>query len=303
MTSSTQLSRDASRPIRKARGTVSVPGTVGIALMALGAIVVLVPIYWIVVSSTKSNSTLFTSPTFLPGTFSDLAHNTQLLFTVQDGIFGRWLINSVIYSMVTAVAGTYLSAMTGYALAFFRFRGRATFFGAILGGLMVPSTVLIVPIFILEHALHLNDSYEGVILPMLVFPFGVYFMSIYSAESLPATLLEAARIDGAREFQLFHRIVLPILMPGMITLFLISFINTWNNYFLPLVLVGTTNKYPLTVGLSIWLSSVATPGVNQALYPQVILGSFVSVLPMLILFPFLQKFIARGLTIGALAGE
>jgi multiple sugar transport system permease protein len=88
----------------------------------------------------------------------------------------------------------------------------------------------------------------------------------------------------------------------MVTLFLISFIGTWNNYFLPLVLIESTNKYPLTVGLSIWLGSVATPGVNQALYPQVILGALVSTLPMLVLFPFLQRYVARGLTVGALAG-
>jgi multiple sugar transport system permease protein len=299
MTSSTQSI--ASR--RKKTGATRLRGTIGTAILILGGIVILVPIYWIVVASTKNNSTLFSTPTFLPGSVSNLARNASLLFTVQNGIFVQWLLNSVIYAVVTALVGTYLSSLTGYALAVFRFKGRATLFAGVLGGLMVPSTVLIVPIFILEHALHLNDTYEGVILPMLVFPFGVYFMSIYASESLPVTLLEAARMDGAREFQIFHRIALPILLPGMVTLFLISFINTWNNYFLPLVLIGTTSKYPLTVGLSIWLSSVATPGVNQALYPQVILGSLVSVLPMLILFPFLQKFIARGLTIGALAGE
>lgn len=299
MTSSTE----STRARRTKPNTFRIPGTIGTAILILGGIVVLVPIYWIVVASTKNNSTLFSTATFLPGSVSDLAHNASLLFTVQNGIFLQWLLNSVIYAGVTAIVGTYLCSLTGYALAVFTFKGRTTLFAGVLGGLMVPSTVLIVPIFILEHALHLNDTYQGVILPMLVFPFGVYFMSIYASESLPTTLLEAARMDGAREFQIFHRIALPILLPGMVTLFLISFINTWNNYFLPLVLIGTTSKYPLTVGLSIWLSSVATPGVNQALYPQVILGSLVSVLPMLILFPFLQKFIARGLTIGALAGE
>jgi multiple sugar transport system permease protein len=288
---------------QKKSTTPRLPGTVGTAVLILGAIVVVVPLYWLFVSSTKSNSTLFSAATFLPGTAKDLANNATLLFTAQGGIFLRWLGNSVLYAVVTATVGTYLSSLTGYALAVFRFKGRGALFGAILGGLMVPSTVLIVPIFILEHTLQLTDTYEGVILPMLVFPFGVYFMSIYASESLPTSLLEAARMDGAKEFQVFHRIALPILMPGMVTLFLIAFINTWNNYFLPLVLVGSTDKYPLTVGLSIWLSSVATPGANQALYPQVILGSLVSVLPMLILFPFLQKFIARGLTIGALAGE
>jgi multiple sugar transport system permease protein len=277
-------------------------GTFGMAMLALIAAIVIVPLYWLVVASTKGNSTLFSSNTFAPGSFSALGSNISQLFTVQDGIFGQWLLNSVIYGFVTATLGTYLCTLTGYAVAMFRFRGRAALMSAVLGGLMVPSTVLIVPLFILERTLHLANSYQGVILPMLVFPFGVYFMSIYIGEAVPSTLLEAARIDGARELQIFNRIALPTVVPGMVTLFLISFIGTWNNYFLPLVLVSSTAKYPLTVGLSIWLGSVATPGVNQALYPQVILGSLVSTLPMLVLFPFLQRYVARGLTVGALAG-
>jgi multiple sugar transport system permease protein len=277
-------------------------GTFGMAMLALIAAIVIVPLYWLVVASTKGNSTLFSSNTFVPGSVSALGSNISQLFTVQDGIFGQWLLNSVIYGFVTAILGTYLCTLTGYAVAMFRFRGRAALLSAVLGGLMVPSTVLIVPLFILERTLHLTNSYEGVILPMLVFPFGVYFMSIYISEAVPSTLLEAARIDGARELQIFNRIALPTVVPGTVTLFLISFIGTWNNYFLPLVLIESTNKYPLTVGLSIWLGSVATPGVNQALYPQVILGSLVSTLPMLVLFPFLQRYVARGLTVGALAG-
>lgn len=277
-------------------------GTFGMAMLALIAAIVIVPLYWLVVASTKGNSTLFSSSTFVPGSVSALGSNISQLFTVQDGIFGQWLLNSVIYGFVTAMLGTYLCTLTGYAVAMFRFRGRAALLSAVLGGLMVPSTVLIVPLFILERTLHLTNSYEGVILPMLVFPFGVYFMSIYISEAVPSTLLEAARIDGARELQIFNRIALPTVVPGTVTLFLISFIGTWNNYFLPLVLIESTNKYPLTVGLSIWLGSVATPGVNQALYPQVILGSLVSTLPMLVLFPFLQRYVARGLTVGALAG-
>jgi multiple sugar transport system permease protein len=277
-------------------------GTFGMAMLALIAAIVIVPLYWLVVASTKGNSTLFSSSTFVPGSVSALGSNISQLFTVQDGIFGQWLLNSVIYGFVTAMLGTYLCTLTGYAVAMFRFRGRAALMSGVLGGLMVPSTVLIVPLFILERTLHLTNSYQGVILPMLVFPFGVYFMSIYIGEAVPSTLLEAARIDGARELQIFNRIALPTVVPGTVTLFLISFIGTWNNYFLPLVLIESTNKYPLTVGLSIWLGSVATPGVNQALYPQVILGSLVSTLPMLVLFPFLQRYVARGLTVGALAG-
>jgi len=180
---------------------------------------------------------------------------------------------------------------------------RRPVYGLVVGSLMVPATALVVPIFMLESYLHFNNTYEGVILPLLVYPFGVYFMWLFSADAVPGALLDAARIDGAGEFKVFWKVSRPSLMPGMVTLFLLSFIGTWNNYFLPLVLLGSTTKFPLTVGLSAWSSELNLAGAGQPLYPEVILGSLISVLPMLILFPFLQKYIARGLTFGAIVGE
>ena len=168
---------------------------------------------------------------------------------------------------------------------------------------MVPATALVVPLFLLEHDMHLTNTYQGVILPLMVYPFGVYFMSIFCAEAVPDTLIDSCRIDGAGELRTFWKIGRPILMPGMVTLFLLSFIGTWNNYFLPLVLLGTETRFPLTVGLSAWSTELNIAGAGQPLYPEVILGSLISVLPMLILFPFLQKYVARGLTFGAVAGE
>jgi multiple sugar transport system permease protein len=148
----------------------------------------------------------------------------------------------------------------------------------------------------------LTNTYQGVILPLVVYPFGVYFMSIFAADAVPDNLVDSARVDGAGEMRTLWQIGRPLLMPGIVTLFLLSFIGTWNNYFLPLVLLGTESRFPLTVGLSAWLSSISSVGA-QPIYPEIILGSFVSVLPMLILFPFLQKYVARGLTLGAIAGE
>jgi multiple sugar transport system permease protein len=157
--------------------------------------------------------------------------------------------------------------------------------------------------FMLESFLHLTNSYEGVILPLMVYPFGAYFMSVYCLETVPDMLLDASRVDGAGELTIFWRVSRPILMPGMVTLFLLSFIGTWNNYFLPFVLLGSPTRYPVTVGLATWASELHLAGASQPLYPEVLLGSLISVLPMLILFPFLQKYIARGLTIGAITGE
>jgi multiple sugar transport system permease protein len=277
--------------------------TAGTAVAALAAIYVLAPIYWLVVASSKTTGQLFSSSTFLPAGHLSWAANFRLLFTVDGGYFKYWLLNSVIYAVVTAALATGVSTLCGYALAKYSFRGRPLVIGLVMGSLLVPSTALVVPLFLLEHDVGLVNSYQGVILPLLVYPFGVYLMSLFAADAVPDSLVDAARVDGAGEFRAFWKVSRPLLMPGMVTLFLLSFIGTWNNYFLPLVLLGTTTRFPLTVGLSGWASELNLAGAGQPLYPEVILGSVMSVLPMLILFPFLQKYIVRGLTFGALVGE
>jgi multiple sugar transport system permease protein len=291
------------RASRKARSARRAKTTIGTIVAGLAAIYVLAPIYWLVVASSKSTGQLFSSSTFLPASHLSWVSNFRLLFTVDGGYFKYWLLNSVIYAVVTAALATAVSTLCGYALAKYRFRGRKLVLGLVLGSLLVPSTALVVPLFLLEHDAGLINSYQGVILPLLVYPFGVYLMSLFAADAVPDSLVDAARVDGAGELRAFWKVSRPLLMPGMVTLFLLSFIGTWNNYFLPLVLLGTTTRFPLTVGLSAWASDLNLAGAGQPLYPEVILGSLVSVLPMLILFPFLQKYIARGLTFGAIVGE
>jgi len=288
---------------RRARSARRVKTMAVTAVAAVAAIYVLAPIYWLIVASSKTTSQLFNSSTFLPTSHLSWASNFKLLFTVDGGYFKYWLLNSLIYAVVTGALATAVSTLCGYALAKYRFRGRPLVVGLIMGSLLVPTTALVVPLFLLEHDFGLTNSYQGVILPLLVYPFGVYLMSLFSADAVPDSLVDAARVDGAGEFRTFWKVSRPLLMPGMVTLFLLSFIGTWNNYFLPLVLLGTTTRFPLTVGLSAWASDLNLAGAGQPLYPEVILGSVVSVLPMLILFPFLQKYIARGLTFGAIVGE
>lgn len=288
---------------RRARSARRVKTMVGTAVAAVAAIYVLAPIYWLIVASSKTTGQLFNSSTFLPAAQLSWASNFRLLFTVDGGYFKYWLLNSLIYAVVTAALATAVSTLCGYALAKYRFRGRPLVIGLVMGSLLVPSTALVVPLFLLEHDFGLTNSYQGVILPLLVYPFGVYLMALFSADAVPDSLVDAARVDGAGELRAFWKVSRPLLMPGMVTLFLLSFIGTWNNYFLPLVLLGTTTRFPLTVGLSAWASDLNLAGAGQPLYPEVILGSVVSVLPMLILFPFLQKYIARGLTFGAIVGE
>jgi multiple sugar transport system permease protein len=288
---------------RRLRATRRAKMTVGAALLTLAAVYVLAPLYWLLISSTKNSAQLFATPTFLPPSHLSLGQNLSTLFSFNNGDFKFWILNSALYATVTAGLATAVATLCGYSLAKYRFRLRRAVFGLVVGSLMVPATALVVPIFMLETYLHLSNSYEGVILPLALYPFGAYFMSIYSADAVPDTLIDAARIDGAGELTIFWRVARPVLVPGMATLFLLSFIGTWNNYFLPLVLLGDPARFPLTVGLTTWASELHLAGVSQPLYPEVILGSLISVLPLLILFPFLQKYVARGLTFGAIAGE
>jgi multiple sugar transport system permease protein len=290
----------AARRVRRLRRAKM---TVGTALLAVAAVYVLAPLYWLLISSTKNSSQLFATSTFLPPAHLSLGSNLSSLFSFNNGDFKFWIMNSALYATVTAALATGVSTLCGYSLAKYRFRLRRAVFGVVVGSLMVPATALVVPIFMLESYLHLNNSYEGVILPLALYPFGAYFMSIYSMDAVPDTLIDAARIDGAGELTIFWRVARPVLVPGMATLFLLSFIGTWNNYFLPLVLLADPSRFPLTVGLTTWASELHLAGVSQPLYPEVILGSLISVLPLLILFPFLQKYVARGLTFGAIAGE
>jgi multiple sugar transport system permease protein len=264
---------------------------------------VIAPIYWLIVASSKNAGQLFNTSTFLPPAHLNWISNLRSLFSYNSGDFKWWFLNSALYAVATASLATAVSTLAGYGLAKYRFKMRGAILGLVLGALVVPGTALVVPLFLLEHDFHLTNTYEGVILPLMVYPFGVYFMSIFAADAVPDTLIDSCRMDGAGEFRTFWQIGRPILMPGMVTLFLLSFIGTWNNYFLPLVLLGTESRFPLTVGLGAWASDLSLAGAGQPLYPEVIIGSLVSVLPMLILFPFLQKYVARGLTLGAIAGE
>lgn len=274
-------------------------------LVGVLAILVLLPIAWLVIASSKDQSALFRLGAFsLPSHFvlwSTIVH----AFRAQGGILRYWLFNTFLYAISISIGSTYLSALAGYAITKLSFPGKRVFTAVTIGSLMVPSAVLVLPLFILEAKLHLVNSYAGVILPSLLSAFGVFFMMVYFAESLPDALIDAALVDGASHWKVFHRIALPMAKPGIVTLVLILFIASWNNYFLPLVLLSNQRLFPVTVGLSIWSNTIqSTVGASSGLaYPDVIVSTLLSIAPTLLAFPFLQSFVAGGMTLGSLAGE
>lgn len=271
------------------------------ALLAVMACYFLFPIVWLLISSTKDQQSLLAVGVLSFAKPFSLFHNIATLSTFRGGQYWRWYANTVMYSAVISIISCLFSAMVGYVLTKYKFRGRNVVYWTILASIMIPGAVTVIPLFILERALGLMDTYLAVILPQLVNPFGAFFMSVYIGGVLSDELLEAARIDGAGDFRIFFRIVLPVIQPGVVTLLLIVFIGAWNNFFLPFLVLSKTTLFPLTVGLSSWLSEIGQNGQSGIdWYSLVITGAALSILPMLILFPFLSRYIASGLSQGSL---
>ena len=259
----------------------------------------LLPLYWLSIASTKSTGDLFSSPSLWFGEHFHFFANLRTLFTHSDGIFLRWMGNSLLYSCAGAGIAALLSALAGYAIAHYVFRGRDAMFAMILGAILVPSTALVLPLYLLISAIGLTNTVWAILLPSCISPFGVYLARIFASANVPAELLEAARIDGAGDFQIFFKIALPLLGPSLVTVFLFQFVAIWNNYFLALVMLSDAHLYPVTLGLEAW--STVTENGSGASFDAglVITGALVSILPMLIGFLFLQRFWRSGLTSGA----
>jgi multiple sugar transport system permease protein len=207
--------------------------------------------------------------------------NIRDVFTLDGGDYLRWMRNTVLYSLISAVGGALLAAAAGYGFAKFEFRGKNAMFWLVLGSIMVPQTALAIPTYLMFSKIGLTNSPLAVILPSLVSPFGIYLMRIYVQEAVPSTLIEAARIDGAGEFRIFRAIAFRLLAPGFVTVLLFTFVATWNNYFLPLVMLSEPRWYPVTVGLSQWNSQAKAGGGSEVLFSLVITGALIAVVPLI----------------------
>ncbi|WP_040166493.1 carbohydrate ABC transporter permease [Microbacterium gorillae] len=268
-------------------------------LLWLCALYFVLPIAWLAIASTKTNTDLFSTFGFAFGSHFALWDNIVSVFTVRDGQFARWALNTVIYSVVSALGAALLATMAGYGFAKYRFPGDRVFFSVILGAIMIPLTALAIPTYLIFNAAHLTNTMWAVILPSLVSPFGVYLMRVYAADSVPDSLIEAARIDGAGELRIFWQVGVRLLGPGIVTVVLFALVATWNNYFLPLIMLNSSQLYPLTVGLAQEQSATAAGGGAQAMFSTVITGSFISIVPLVVAFLFLQKYWQSGLAGGS----
>ncbi|MFJ9629348.1 carbohydrate ABC transporter permease [Streptomyces sp. NPDC101175] len=289
--------RAAATTGRRRRKRHSTPLT--IAMLAVLAYFLL-PLLWLLVASTKSTQDLFNTFGLWFSHAPQLAANIRATFAQDDGVFVRWLLNTVMYAGVSSVGAALLAAAGGYGFAKFRFRGDRAAFNLVVGAVMVPATALAIPTYLLFAKAGLVNTPWAVILPSLVNPFGLYLMRVYAEDAVPDSILEAARIDGAGETRIFFRIVLRLLGPGLVTVLLFTLVATWNNYFLPLIMLNNPNLYPVTVGLSSWAAQAQNGGAGSSsdMLALVVTGSLLSIVPLVVAFLMLQRYWQSGLASG-----
>ncbi|WP_419995619.1 carbohydrate ABC transporter permease [Streptomyces boninensis] len=285
------------RPAKTAKAPSALrPGRIIlVAVLTVAALYFLLPVYWLIIAATKSNSSLYGSF----GLWFDapqLWDNLGKVFSYDNHVYLQWALNSLLYAGVGAVLATLLSAAAGFAIAKYRFGGREAVFKFVLAGVLLPSTALALPLYLMFSKLGLTNTYWAVLIPSIVSPFGVYLCRIYAESAVPDTVLEAARVDGAKEGRIFFTLVLRMMTPALVTVFLFQFVHIWNNYFLPLVMLSDDRKYPITLGLVTWKEAAdRVPELTQ----YTIGGAFVSVIPLAIAMLVLQRFWQTGLTEGS----
>ena len=295
MTIRTEDTTDSAGPPRKARadGGRLASQLASTVILGIAGLYFLLPIWWLFVSSTKSQGDLFATDGFWFAEWN-LFENIGHVFAKDNGAFFGWMANSLIYAGGGGIVATMFGAACGYAIAKFDFPGKGVVFASIIAGVLVPSALLTIPLYLMFSAIGAINTYWAVIIPAVVSPFAVYLSRIYATASIPDEVIEAARVDGAGELRIFFTISLRIMSPALITVFLFSFVGIWNNFFLPLVMLKDSSLFPVTLGIFNWFNRN-----NQVPYTDVITGALLSVFPLIIAFIALQRFWRAGLTAGA----
>jgi multiple sugar transport system permease protein len=270
------------------------PAALPTVILLLGAVYCLLPVVWVLIASTKNNTQLFNTLTFAPD--GSLWSNVRALSSYAGGVFWHWILNTAIYAGGGALLSTAVSAPAGWALAKYRFRGRSTIFNMLLAGVLVPPVVLAVPQYLLLAKVGLTNTYWSVLLPSILSPYGIYLARIYVMSAVPDEVIESARVDGCPEGRLFARITVPMMVPGLVTIFLFQFVAVWNNFLLPFIMLSDENKFPLTVGLYTLLNRGSSA---PSLYSLVVTGSLLSIIPLIILFLALQRYWRTNIASGA----
>ncbi|CDQ20133.1 carbohydrate ABC transporter permease [Halobacillus karajensis] len=262
---------------------------------ALISLIALFPIISLLISSFMPSSVLMRNGiTFNIDTELLGLDNYAYIFT-QSSEYWAWYGNSMIISAITIILSLFFSSMVGYALAMYNFKGGNVFFVLVLFILMVPFEILMLPLYQLMIDTQLINTYFAVVLPMIVAPVAVFFFRQY-ALGLPKELMDAARIDGATEYGIFFRIMLPLMGPSLAAMAILQGLASWNNFLWPLLVLRSNDMFTLPIGLA----TLLTPYGNN--YDVLIAGSVMTIIPIILLFIFFQRYFVSGLTVGGVKG-
>ncbi len=260
-----------------------------IALILL-CVICLIPFYMMMVNATRSSKQILAGFSMIPGT--SIAANYKFLSSYVNLLQGMW--NSVKVAVPATLLNAYFSALTAYALAIYKFKGRNVIFYVIVIFMMIPGQLSLIGFYNLCSKLKLIDSYIPLIIPAIAAPGTVFFLRQYVMSVLSPSLLEAARIDGAGELRIFHRIVLPIMGPGIATMAIGGFIGNWNSYLIPMILLNTPSKFTLPVQVAS-LNAVQDISNNRG---AAYLALAISVIPVIVVFCFCSRWIISSITAG-----
>ena len=284
--------RGGRRLLRQRAGRQHHAGPLAYALLAIMAILSIFPLYWTMVAASTDNTRVSqTPPPFLPGPnlFSNLAR------AWDEAAMGKAMINSLIVAGVIALSTVLFATLAGFAFAKLRFKGRNALLMLVIGTMMLPPQLAVVPLFMMMADLGWSQQLPAVIFPTLVSAVGVFFMRQYLTEALPDELVEAGRVDGAHSLRIFFSIVLPIARPAMAVLFMITFVHAWNDFFWPFVVLDMTNP---TVPVALTQLSAGYVR-DQSL---IMAGALLGTLPLLAMFVVFGRQIVSGIMAGAVKG-
>ena len=267
-----------------------------LVILAAFAVFFVVPILWLILAPTKSDGALVTSSPLSFGHFHQVALAWDHLDAFSDHIYRAWIGNSLLYALSATAIVLVTAIPAGYGLALGNFPGRKLVLTLTLVVMIMPSAALVLPIFLELNAMHLIGSVLSVILPFSFFPFGVYIAYIYYATAVPGDLLDAARVDGAGEWQTFRRVALPLAKPVVALVFFFSFVADWNNFFLPYAVLADSSQYPIQVGLA------TLQGEFNTDYGMLMTGAAVAAIPMMLVFFVFQRYFVEGIRIGGVKG-
>lgn len=266
-----------------------------------------IPIVWLLLAVTKTGSQLATDAPLSFGSLENVVAAWQHLIDYDNGVIGKWAVNSIWYTVASLIITLVACVPAGYGLAKFRFRGRGTVLFLTLLTMVVPSAALIMPLYLQMSALQLTNTPWSVILPHAFFPFGVYLVYLFAATSIPDSIIEAARLDGVSEWGILVRIFLPLASPVIVMVAFFSFVSAWNAFFLPYIMITNDDLATLQTGLQLLMRNTNALGGanftgNPINEPEVAMAAIISVTPILLIFLFAQRYLVAGQTVGAEKG-